>query len=325
MQFDRTFSAGRGAVDLVKDALGVRKSLSILLLINGNSRSGLAVREQACERFQAKGVKVVEELSESAEHACELIEKYQKKVDTIVLCGGDGTLHYAAPALLKSKLPLGILPLGTANDLARSLKIPRELDDAIDLILSGETTNISLGRVNGTPFFNVANVGLGADVNRAMSGGRKKRWGALSYARTATNTVRHRRNFEYSLTLDGHKVKGRSIQLAVGNGRFYGGGMTVHYDADLRKPEFAVYSLPPASVRKQIQRMPRFALGMLNKKDGTLTARAKEIDLATSSLKQIYADGEKVAFTPAHFEITKEQITVFSPLDTLRPLNRAIR
>lgn len=270
--------------------------------------------------FREQGVRVFDESPESPEQACELIRKYRRKADAVVLGGGDGTMHGAAPALLETNLPLGILPLGTANDLARSLMIPRELEDAISQIVSGESTRIYLAEVNGIPFFNVANIGLGADVNRKLSSHRKQRLGSMGYARTATRVLRHKRAFEYSLTLDGETLEGKSMQLAVGNGRFYGGGMTVHHEADLRKPEFTLYSISPVSMRKLAGMAPRFALGRLHRNKRTMTAKGHEITLATDSVKQVFADGERVAFTPADFRLVDQPLRVFSPIDRLRPL-----
>ena len=95
--------------------------------------------------------------------------------DCAIVCGGDGSLCRAAPGLIASSFTLGILPMGTANDLARTLGIPVELEAAAEVIVAGHQRRIDLGTVNGTPFFNVASIGLSAELARELSPGLKRR------------------------------------------------------------------------------------------------------------------------------------------------------
>jgi diacylglycerol kinase family enzyme len=83
-----------------------------------------------------------------------------REVDLIAVGGGDGTLNAAADCVMQMNRPLGILPMGTANDLARTLGIPADLDAAVQIIAAGRTRRIDLDLVNGHPFFNVASIGL---------------------------------------------------------------------------------------------------------------------------------------------------------------------
>jgi YegS/Rv2252/BmrU family lipid kinase len=289
-------------------------------MVNANSRSGASAVDRAISGFTQAGIEVHSEQPASTEHCAQLINHYRKRVGAIVLGGGDGTMHGAAAPLLTAGLPLGILPLGTANDLARTLKIPRDLDEAIRIIILGATTRIYLGRVNGRLFFNIANIGLGVRVNQKLSGNRKQSFGAFSYADAAMDVVRHAKAFNYTLKLDDDEFSGQSIQLAVGNGRYYGGGMKVDHASDLRKPCFYVYSMAPRGLRKMVTVVPRLMLGRHKNSNSIVSFEGKRISLTTDPIKRIYADGESIAFTPAHFEIAERQLTVFSPLDEINPL-----
>ena len=80
-------------------------------------------------------------------------------VDIVIVGGGDGTLNCTAPSLIETGLPLGILALGTANDLARTLSIGADPVAAAEIIVAGHERRIDLGEVNGHPFFNVASMG----------------------------------------------------------------------------------------------------------------------------------------------------------------------
>lgn len=294
---------------------------SILLMVNPHSRSGASAAEKAIAGFEKAGIKVHNERASSVEHCAQLIKQYQKKVDAIVLGGGDGTMHSAAAPLLDAGLPFGILPLGTANDLARTLKIPRDLDEAIRIIIAGASTQIYLGRVNNRLFFNIANIGMGVQVNQKLSGGRKKSLGIFSYADAALDVARNPKPFNFTIKQDDDEISGQSIQLAVGNGRFYGGGMKVNHASDLRKPRFYIYSVQPRGLRKLVKVAPRILLGRYKNSKGLVSFESERFSLTTEPIKRIYADGERVAFTPAHFEIEKRQLTVFSPLDEINPLS----
>ena len=123
--------------------------------------------------------------------------------DCAIVGGGDGSLRMAAAGIEASGLALGILPLGTANDLARTLGIPDDPVAAADVILAGHRRVIDLGTVNGEPFFNVASIGLATELARELSGDLKKRWGRLGYAIAAIRTLAKARRFTAWITESG--------------------------------------------------------------------------------------------------------------------------
>ena len=293
---------------------------SILLLINANSRSGSEYVDTATSQFEQMGISVHSHQPTSFEDCAEHINKHKKKVDAIVLGGGDGTMNRSAPDLLAAGLPLGILPLGTANDLARSLKIPRNLDDAIQVIADGVTTQIYLGRVNGRLFFNIANIGMGVRVNQKLSEDRKQSLGALSYADTWLDVARHRKPFSFELASENEEYAGDSIQIAIGNGRFYGGGIKVNHASDHREAGFYAYSIKPRSIRKLMKIAPGMAVGRYKNSKSVVSMTGQSLSLTTHPIKRIYADGESIAFTPAEFSVEPRQLRVFSPIDELKPL-----
>src|SRR5262249_19757141 len=105
----------------------------------------------------------IELIAASAEHRAALsplIIQHRDQVDLIIIGGGDGTLNAAAEGLVEAQKPLGILPLGTANDLCRTLNIPHDLPSAGAVIRAGHQRRIDLGWVNGKHFFNAASLSL---------------------------------------------------------------------------------------------------------------------------------------------------------------------
>ena len=190
------------------------------------------------------------------------IRAERHNLDLVVLGGGDGTMNAAAEALVEAGLPLGVLPLGTANDLARTLRIPRDPAAAARVIVEGRTRAVDLGRANDKLFFNVASIGLSVRVARHMRrSGWKARFGALSYPLTVWRVLREAHSFKAEIEIDGSRERLRTIQLAVGNGRFYGGGMAVDEEAEIDDGLLHLYALKPQPLWKLILRARAFRSG----------------------------------------------------------------
>src|SRR5262245_51904325 len=110
-----------------------------LLIVNTKSRSGKDSCEAAIEGLRRHGIEPVYQDCGSKKEVVKLIQTHANDVDMIVVGGGDGTLNGVAAAVMEAKRPMGILPLGTANDLARTLNIPADLEAAIRIVAEGKT------------------------------------------------------------------------------------------------------------------------------------------------------------------------------------------
>jgi hypothetical protein len=162
--------------------------------------------------------------------------------------GGDGTLNACASALVETGLPLGILPLGTGNDLARTLAIPTALEAAADVIVAGRQMHIDVGEVNGVPFLNVASIGMSVQLAEELTADVKRRFGALGYLVAAMRTLRKARSFRASIASPAGQVHVRTLQIAVGNGRHYGAGMTVAAHARIDDQLLDLYSIETSRI-----------------------------------------------------------------------------
>ncbi len=284
-----------------------------LLLINDKSRSGSADIQLAVARLQDRGVTVIDGRPERPDQIAELIRRHRADVDCVIVGGGDGSMNAAASALVETQLPLGVLPMGTANDLARTLNIPTDVEQAFDIIADGIRHPIDLGCINGKYFFNVAHIGLGVHVARHLSPGLKQRWGALSYAHGLIKALRSFRPFHAQITCDGRSRRVRTIQIAVGNGRHYGGGMAVSEHAHIDDGCFFLYSVDPLSLWDMLKFAPAFRKGQFNSRDPVDLDQGRNIEITTRRRMAITADGELVTFTPARFTLLTRAIDVFVP------------
>jgi diacylglycerol kinase (ATP) len=284
-----------------------------LLIVNAKSRSGEAQCQSAIERLRAHDIEPFHVECGRREDLSPLIVKHRSEVDCVVVGGGDGTINAAALGVIEAKLPLGILPLGTANDLARTLGIPFTLDGAADIIAAGKTRRIDLGLVNGVPFFNVASIGLSAELAKRLTRDIKRRWGRLGYAMVALKVLMQARPFSAIITSETETVRVRTLQIAVGNGRFYGGGNAVEKDAAIDDQHLDLYSLEFERAWKLALLARSFHYGEHGAWDEVRAVRAKEFDIRTRRPRSINADGEIVTRTPAHFSIKPCAVTVFAP------------
>ena len=286
--------------------------LPALVVANAHSRRGADVAP-FLDALQAGGLRLRQESCRNRDDLPRLIRRLHGKVSAVFLAGGDGTLSAAAPALRDTGLPLGILPLGTANDLARTLEIPTEPEGAAAVILAGHRRTLDLGCVNGHPFFNVASIGLSVEITQRLTRVMKRRWGRLAYPLAAAGVVLQARRFSATILLDGEAIAVKSMQVAVGNGVYYGGGMKVADDAAIDDARLDVYSLEPRARWRLLWMARAFREGQHAELDEVRTLRCRSLEVRTRRSRAVSADGEIITRTPARFTLLPRAVTVFAP------------
>jgi len=281
-----------------------------LLIRNGSK--GADWLAPVLARLAARGVRLTDTPTDGGERACDAIRRSAPS-DIVVVAGGDGTLNGVAPALLEAPRTLGILPLGTANDLARTLGVPLDLSDASDVIAAGMTRRIDLGLANGLPFFNVASLGLSAELAASLDSGAKHRFGRLSYALAALRVLMHAKPFRAAIAAEGEVARTHSYQIAVGNGRYHGGGVAVSEDAEIDDGQLVLYSLEPGSLWKVVALAPLFRRGRHLRWREVRTASGTELEIRTPSPMPVNLDGELATETPLALTVRPKAVEVFAP------------
>jgi len=284
-----------------------------LMLINPNARQGKTPLDGVIARLEARGVDVVPEtFSSTAEIAADIVRR-RDGMDLVIVCGGDGTINAAARGILETGLPMGILPLGTANDLARTLAIPADINAAADVIAAGHMRRIDVGEVNGHPFFNVASIGLSVELARGLTRETKRRWGRLGYAVAALRVLARARPFSATIISKSGEARVKTLQIAVGNGRHYGGGNIVEQSAAIDDKNLDLYSLELANVWKLALMLRSFRSGEHGAWQEVRTERCTEFEIRTRKPRPINTDGELVTFTPARFVVLPDAVDVLAP------------
>jgi diacylglycerol kinase (ATP) len=285
-----------------------------LLLINRRSRSGSMDFFAIANRLKGYGISLLEEQFDDPGRVPCAITEHCPRIDLVILAGGDGTMNSAIEALLACKLPLGILPTGTANDLARTLGIPPDLDEACEIIGNGLLHRIDLGWVNDKHFFNVASLGISTKVAHRLSPEVKRRWGQLSYFYALLGVIRQNRPFRAMVKCDGKMVRLRSIQISVGNGRYYGGGLAVAADAAIDDGQLDLYSLRPLSFWQMVRLAPALYEGEHGRsRDKVIFLHGSEMRIETARPLAVDTDGEVTTRTPAHLRVIPGAIAVHVP------------
>lgn len=186
----------------------------------------------------ARGLRATVLRTERSGHAVELARiAAESGTETLLVLGGDGTIRDAVEGLLTARegtpLPaLAILPGGTGNDLVRTLQIPIDLTRALDVALGAVEVELDVWNWNGTPFINVAGVGLDAAVASVVNRRPRRIKGTLGYLVAALATLPRFQPTEIALRLPDREWLGPVWLVAFGNGRCYGGGMRIAPDAD---------------------------------------------------------------------------------------------
>ncbi len=289
-------------------------SATALLIVNPGARRGEESREHVAARLRALGLEVIQESTADPETPpAELIRRHRDRIDRVIVGGGDGTLNAVTQGLVGTNLPLGILPLGTANNVARTLSIPLTLAQASALVVHGPRRRVDLGWVNGRYFFTTASIGLSVRITEALTAETKQRWGPLAYGVAALRVLRRSRPFHADISWPGGTRHSRTVQIVVGNGRYYGSGLPVAADATMDDARLDLYSIEVGHWWELLALVPALRQGRHGAKGSVETIRGTEFRIETVVPRDINVDGEICLQTPAHFRVLPGALEVFAP------------
>lgn len=233
----------------------------------------------------------------------------------VLIVGGDGTVQEAVAGLLGTDTAVGVIPAGTGNDFSRTHRIPRDPLAALKVAMGGPARRFDVGLVNGRPFVNVAGVGFDAEVAAWCKHRTRLLSGPAIYV---AGIFRHLLSFspqELSVSLDGREFTQRCLLLAVGNGRYYGGGMMMCPGAQPDDGLFDVCVGGNVGKLETLRLLPLVFSGRHVERPKVATYRARRVTVASSVPLSIHADGEPTGMLPAVFEIVQRALLVAVPDD----------
>jgi len=163
--------------------------------------------------------------------------------DIVVAAGGDGTINLMAEILNGSSIPLGIIPTGSANGMAKELNIPSKIESALEVCSNGKTKAIDLMRINGKICIHLADVGLNARVVKRFEEDTKR--GLLTYARHLFGEVFLLKVYTFRIWMDGIKIKRKGVSMTFANASKYGTGAVINPEGKLDDGKFELVIIKP--------------------------------------------------------------------------------
>ncbi len=248
----------------------------------------------------------------------------KKRPDALVVVGGDGMVNLAANLVAGTRVPFGLIPSGTGNDMARVLGIPYEDTEAailaLDAALAAGPRTIDAGRItwfeNGRTrerwFACALSAGFDAIVNERANQMRHPK-GPSRYILAMLAELALLKPFAYRLTLDGLAIETKAVLVALGNGVSLGGGMKITPDAQLDDGLFDVLIVKPLSRFSFLRIFPRVFAGTHITDPRVRIERARKVRIEAEGIVA-YGDGERIAPLPIDVELVPGALRVLAPL-----------
>jgi YegS/Rv2252/BmrU family lipid kinase len=286
---------------------------SYALIVNPASGGGKALRilPRVERSFDERRMVMRVERTRSLEDGVELALEAVEGGEIPVVLSGDGLIGAVGGAMAGSAVPLGIVPGGRGNDLARGLGIPADPELAVESIAAGHSVRIDVGEANGERFLGIASVGFDSDANRIANESRLS--GRMVYAWAAFRALAGWKPQRFSLVESGVQTRFTGYTVAVANNGFYGAGMNVAPDADPADGELDVVTVGDVSRLRFLLHLPRVFRGTHVNGDEVRSWRTTGIEIRASRPMTVYADGDPLTDLPAKIRVLPGSLPLIVP------------
>jgi len=231
--------------------------------------------------------------------------------DAIVAAGGDGTISAVVNGLGGRAVPFGVLPLGSANVLAREIRLPRAPEALASLITTGPVSPIWLGRVGERAFVMMASAGFDSEIVAALSPELKRRVGRLAFAWWFLVRLWHCPACELTVRADG--VEYRAAAVVAAKGRHYAGPFVVAPGADLAEPVLELVLLDRRGRWAMLRYATALFLGRVPRLGDIAIVRARQASVAGNRALPVQADGEIVGELPITLAVADRPLLLIRP------------
>ncbi|MCL5959380.1 MAG: YegS/Rv2252/BmrU family lipid kinase [Chloroflexi bacterium] len=288
----------------------------VALVINLRSRSAPRTSEKALAELERQGVLVRE--SHLVRGGPDLVKTVRASIErgarTVVVGGGDGTISAVVDLFAhRPELTLGLLPMGTGNEVARVLGIPLDIEGACRVIAHGSVSTVDLGEANGNYFIHTALVGYPAHVNHSIPAWLKLPFGKAAYAYSLLLSLVQARSFHATIAMGSTRWDAETVLVVVGNRAFHVPGSIL-----LPRPEgpergLLVYT-PRDSGSISLLRLA-VSLWITRRRQPSLLLfhTAESASVVAEPVQEVDLDGEFGKTTPVEFRLAQEALRVLVP------------
>ncbi|ANU12384.1 transcription regulator [Planococcus halocryophilus Or1] len=270
--------------------------------------------ETSCHATTSEGDAI-----QAAAHAVE------REFDLVVAVGGDGTLNEVVSGIAKfEKRPkVGLIPMGTTNDFARAVHIPRDITKAVDIILKGDSIPVDIGLMNDNRYFiNIAGGGRLTELTYEVPSKLKTVLGQMAYYLKGIEMIPSIRSSRVRIEYDGQVFDDSAMMFLIGLTNSVGGFEKLAPDASINDGKFTLLILKELNMAEFI-RVASLALRGEHLSDPhVIYAKASEIKVTTEERVLLNLDGEYGGLLPATFKNLANHIEIFVPIDSLNEKDR---
>lgn len=245
-----------------------------------------------------------------------------RRYDLVIAAGGDGTINEVVNGLAEQvyRPKLGVIPVGTTNDFARALHIPRDIHDAVDIIVKGDTIPVDIGRMNDDVYFiNIAGGGRLTELTYEVPSKLKTVLGQLAYYLKGIEMLPSIHPAEVEIEYDGKVFEGEIMLFLLGLTNSVGGFEKLAPDASLNDGLFTLLILKKTNIAEFI-RIASLALRGEHVNDPNIIyVKANHVKIRSKERMLLNLDGEYGGLVPAEFNNLYRHLEVFVPIDKIRP------
>lgn len=233
--------------------------------------------------------------------------------DRILAAGGDGTINRVVSALAETAVPLGIIPIGTVNVLARELGIPLDPVKALQIALGHRTRCLDLGVANGQYFTLMAGMGFDAKVVSEIVPRLKDLFGSLAYVTAGLQTLARHKPSQFYLTFDGKTIRFPAWMLVVGNASYYAYQLTVTPNARMDDGLLDIIVFGEQNALDRLSQIGAVFLGQHVKHPNIRYFQVSALSIAAEPRVHLQLDGDPVGKSPVEISMKHKALRVMVP------------
>lgn len=288
-----------------------RRALIVANPIAGRGKAAHAADELA-EGLRRYGTSVDVHLTRERGDGKNRVQNAAPDTDLVVAIGGDGTLGEVLSGLSNLETPVGVLPMGTSNVLGIDLRLPRDVDGLLEVLLARNTRKIDLATVNGEVSFLVSGIGIDGEIVRRLEELRRGPITKLSYIRPIVAAFLQFPAPRLSVELDGEKLEGDYGLVFASNIIHYAAYIRLSRERVMDDGELEIYLFKSGSRLSMLSYLVRGLFGWLPGGECEMR-RAKRIKVEADRPIPYQVDGDFRGYSPVEIEVTDRQVQLLTP------------